>query len=180
MAMVTDPEWVVDMFETYLDLDIKMMDYLYGQGYEFDSMKWYDDMGYKNNQFFSMDMYRDLLKPIHKKAIEWAHSKGLKAHLHSCGDVNPFIPELIDMGLDALNPLEVKAGMDPINIKKKYGNDLVLHGGINAVLWDDRDAIIKQIEEVIPTVMKNGGYIFASDHSIPDTVSFENMKQIIN
>ncbi len=179
MAMITQPEWVIDMYETFLNLDLQLMDYLLDQGYEFDSLRWCDDMGYKNNQFFSMDMYRDILKPIHKKAIEYAHSKGLKAHLHSCGDVNPFIPELIDMGLDCLNPLEVKAGMDPINIKKKYGDKLVLHGGINAVLWDDQDAIIEQINEVIPVVMKNGGYIFASDHSIPDSVSFENMKSII-
>lgn len=180
MAMVTDPEWVVDMFETYLDLDIQMMDYLLSQGYEVDSMKWYDDMGYKNNQFFSIDMYRELLKPTHKRAIEWAHSKGIKAHLHSCGDVNPFIPELVGMGLDCLNPLEFKAGMDAAKIKAKYGDELVLHGGINAVLWDDCDSIIAQIEEVLPVVMKDGGYIFASDHSIPDSVSFSNMKKIMD
>ena len=50
------------------------------------------------------------------------------------------MPELIEIGLDALNPLEVKAGMDPSALKKKYGDQLVLHGGINAVLWDDLDA----------------------------------------
>jgi len=66
-------------------------------------------MGYKGTQLFSVDMYRELLKPYHKKAVEWAHSKGIKAHLHSCGDVNPIIPELIEIGVDALNPLEVKS-----------------------------------------------------------------------
>ncbi|NIM71367.1 MAG: hypothetical protein GTO48_13200, partial [Xanthomonadales bacterium] len=93
---------------------------------------WPDDMGYKGHQFFGLPMYRDLLKPAHRRAIEWAHERGIYAHLHSCGDVRPFVPELIGMGLDALNPLEVKAGMDPIALKEQYGDRLVLHGGINA------------------------------------------------
>jgi uroporphyrinogen decarboxylase len=84
-------------------------------------------------RFFSIRMCRDLLKPVHKRAIEWAHAKGIVARLHSCGGVNPFIPELIDIGLDGLNPLEVKGGMDPIQIKRDYGDDLLLHGGINSI-----------------------------------------------
>ncbi|MCZ7545848.1 MAG: hypothetical protein M5R40_21040 [Anaerolineae bacterium] len=102
---------------------------------------------------------------MHKRAIDWAHAKGIKARLHSCGDVNPFLPELIEIGLDGLNPLEVKAGMDPIHVKRTYGDQLLLHGGINAVLWDDRDAIAAEMRQVIPVVKENGGYIFASDHS---------------
>jgi uroporphyrinogen decarboxylase len=136
-------------------------------------------MGYKQNQFFSKRMYRSLLKPFHQKAIEWAHAKGIKAHLHSCGDIRPFIPDLVDMGLDALNPLEVKAGMDPRQLKQQYGRDLVLHGGINAVLWDQPDAIRAEMEAVLPVLKENGGYIFSSDHSVPSTVSLEDFRRII-
>ena len=125
-------------------------------------------------------MYRELIKPFHKRAIQWAHARGVKAHLHSCGDVNPFIPELIEIGLDALNPLEVKAGMDPIHLKITYGHDLVLHGGINAVLWDHLDEIMAEMESVIPVMKQNGGYIFSSDHSVPSSVSFDNFTQIIS
>src|SRR5665647_1108042 len=131
IAIAEDPEWCVDMFNHFLDVDLALLDMLWEEGYEFDCIKWPDDMGYKHSQFFSVKTYRELLKPVHKRAIEWAHKKGIKAHLHSCGDINPFLPELIEIGLDAINPLEVKAGMDPILIKKKYGRDLVLHGGIN-------------------------------------------------
>ncbi len=84
------------------------------------------------------------------------------------------------MGLDALNPLEVKAGMDPIALKKLYGDKLVLHGGINAVLWDDRDAIAAEMQKVIPSVKQHGGYIFSSDHSVPSSVSLENFRYITN
>ncbi len=135
-------------------------------------------MGYKRHQFFSLKMYRQLIKPFHQRAIDWAHAKGIKAHLHSCGDINPFVPELIGMGLDALNPLEVKAGMDPLRLKREYGKDLVLHGGINAVLWDRPDLIQAEMARLIPTLKESGGYIFSSDHSVPSSVSLEGFRQI--
>ena len=65
-------------------------------------------------------------------------------------------------------------------IKEKYGDKLVLHGGINAVLWDDKEAIIEEIRKYVPKMKENGGYIFSSDHSIPNTVSFENFKAIVD
>jgi uroporphyrinogen decarboxylase len=179
LALIEEPEWCVDMFNHFLDVSIALLDMVWEAGYEFDCVVWADDMGYKHSQFFSVSMYRELLKPVQKRAIEWARAKGVKTRLHSCGDINPFIPELIEIGLDALNPLEVKAGMDPIEIKKKYGKDLVLHGGINAVLWDNPEAIEEEMKRVIPVMKESGGYIFASDHSIPNTVSLADFSRII-
>ncbi|MEA1997349.1 MAG: uroporphyrinogen decarboxylase family protein, partial [Gemmatimonadota bacterium] len=178
VALVEDPEWCVDMFNHYLDVDLALMDMILDKGYEFDCAWWWDDMGYKGSQFFSVDMYRELLKPVHRRAVEWAHANGMKAHLHSCGDIRPFIPELIDLGLDALNPLEVKAGVDPVEMKRKYGHDLVLHGGINAVLWDNIEAIEEEIKRVLPVMKESGGYIFATDHSVPSNVSLEDFRRI--
>jgi len=178
IAMAEDPEWVCDMFNHYLEVDMALWDMVFDAGYKFDGMFWYDDMGYKGTQFFSLNMYRELLKPFHKKAIEWAHSRGLTTHLHSCGNINPLIPELIEIGLDALNPLEVKAGMDPMEIKKKYGKDLVLHGGINAMLWDKPEEIEAEMSRLVPILKENGGYIFSSDHSVPPSVSLEDFRRI--
>jgi uroporphyrinogen decarboxylase len=180
VALAEDPEWVVDMWQTELDTELALLDRVWDAGYTFDSILWYDDMGYKQNQFFSLRMYRNLLKPFHQKAIEWAHAKGIYAHLHSCGDVRPFVPELVGMGLDALNPLEVKAGMDPCLLKQQYGDRLLFHGGINAVLWDQPEAIRAEMERVLPQMKNNGGYIFSSDHSVPSTVSLEAFREIVN
>ena len=83
------------------------------------------------------------------------------------------------MGLDALNPLEVKAGMDPLAIKRQYGDRLTLHGGINAVLWDQPDEILAEMEKVVPILKDNGGYIFSSDHSVPSSVSLEDFRRIV-
>ena len=179
-AFVEDPDWCRDMFAHELETQLALLDMVWEAGYTFDCIGWPDDMGYKGKQFFSLGMYRDLVKPFHQRAIEWAHAKGVKAHLHSCGNINPFIPDLIEIGLDALNPLEVKAGMDPVQLKKTYGRDLVLHGGINAVLWDHPDQITAEMERVVPIMKQGGGYIFSSDHSVPSTVSLKDFKHIIS
>lgn len=179
VAMYEEPEWVMDMFNTYLDSCIALFDKVWDAGYRFDAIYWPDDMGYKNTTFFSNKMYRELLKPAHKRAVEWAHNKGIYAHLHSCGNIMTRIDDLVEIGVDCLNPLEVKAGMEPLTLKEKYGDKLVLHGGINAVLWDNKDAIISEIDRVIPKLKENGGYIFSSDHSVPNSVSLENFKAIV-
>lgn len=178
--IVEDPEWLMDMFETELDLNLKLLQMVWDEGYTFDAVRWPDDMGYKLKQFFSKRTYRRILKPYHQRAIEWAHAKGIKAMLHSCGDIRPLIPEVLDIGLDCLNPIEVKAGMDPLLIKQEYGDNLVLHGGVNAVLWDKPEKIKQEMTDVIPKLMENGGYIFASDHSIPSSVSLKDFQEIID
>ena len=180
IAMHEEPDWCRDMFDTYLNSCIGLFNKIWDAGYHFDCMKWPDDMGYKNTTFFSNEMYRDLLKPTHKRAVDWAHEKGVFAHLHSCGNIMSRIDDLVEIGVDCLNPLEVKAGMDPLKLKREHGHELVLHGGVNAVLWDDRDAIIEEIDRIVPVLKENGGYIFSSDHSVPNSVSFENFLAIIN
>ncbi len=179
MWMAEDPELVRDIISTQLDCSLKLLDMIWDRGYKFDAIKWPDDMGYRNGLFFSVRMYRDILKPLHKRAIDWAHEKGIVSHLHSCGNINELMPELVDIGLDALNPLEVKAGMDPVNLKKKYGTDLVLHGGINAMLWADIDRTEAEIRRLIPELKRGGGYIFQEDHSVPDNVSLKDFQRII-
>ena len=180
LALIEDPDWLLDIFNHFLDVNLALLEQVWAAGYTFDAVNWPDDMGYKHNQFFSVKTYRRLLKPVQKRAVDWAHAKGIYAHLHSCGDIRPFVPELIEIGIDALNPLEVKAGMDPISLKQTYGDRLVLHGGINAVLWDDRDAIEAEMRRVVPILKEGGGYIFSSDHSVPSSVSLENFRHIIN
>lgn len=177
--MADDPELVSDIFNTELDCSLQLLDMIWERGYTFDSIFWCDDMGYRNGTFFSVPMYREILKPVQKRAIEWAHAKGIVAHLHSCGNINAFVPELVEMGLDALNPLEVKAGMNPAYLKKTYGDKLVLHGGLNAMLWDNIDQIEAEIRRLLPTLKQNGGYLFQEDHSIPDSVSLEDYRRIL-
>lgn len=178
-ALVEAPEWCQDMFGHQLEVNLALLDLVWEAGYHFDVVSWPDDMGYKHHQFFSLETYRQLLKPFHRRAVEWAHDRGVRAHLHSCGDVNPLVPELVEIGIDALNPLEVKAGMDPVQLKRTWGEQLVLHGGINAVLWEDAQAIQAEMGRVMPVLKERGGYIFSSDHSVPSSVSLAEFGQIV-
>ena len=180
IALATDPEWIVDIWQSQLDLQLFLFDEIWNAGYEFDALRWPDDMGYKLSQFFSMDMYRELLKPIHQQAIDWAHAKNIPAYLHSCGDIRPFIPELVEMGLDGLNPLEVKAGVDPLEVKKQYGDRLLLHGGFDALLWNDVDKMEETVRKWVPTLKEQGGFIFATDHTTPSNVSLQDFKRIVD
>jgi len=179
VALVEDPDWCVDMWNHELDMCIAQFEMVLQKGYRLDAILWPDDLGYKGHTFMSVQMYRDLLKPVHKRAIDWAHSKGIKACLHSCGDIRTMIPEFVDIGLDCLNPLEVKAGVDALEVKARFGRDLVLHGGMNAVLWQDAEAMAAEIRAKLPVLKQDGGYVWATDHSIPDVVSLEDFRRIV-
>ncbi len=69
--------------------------------------------------------------------------------------------------------------MDPVHLKRTYGDKLTFHGGINAVLWDKPEQIKAEIARVVPVIMENGGYIFASDHSIPENFSLKDFEGIL-
>jgi uroporphyrinogen decarboxylase len=179
LAMYDDPEWLKDMFETYLTVSLNQCQKILDAGYKFDCVFWYDDMGYKGTPFFSPKCYRELLKPYHKRVVDWAHERGMVTELHSCGYIEPLLPDVVDTGVEMLNPIEVKAGMDPQRLKSQWGDKLAFHGGINAQLWDNLELVKEEMRRIIPIMKEGGGYVFASDHSIPSSVSLENMTEIV-
>lgn len=178
IGMFDEPEWIKDVIETYLNTSLDLCQRILDAGYEFDGIFWYDDMGYKGSPFFSPATYREIVKPFHKRAVDWAHERGMVTEMHSCGYIEPLLPDVLETGVEMLNPLEVKAGMDPFKLKNLYGDRLAFHGGINAQLWDNIDLVKSEMQRIIPAMKEGGGYVFASDHSIPNSVSFENMKEI--
>ncbi len=181
MAMLDDPKWVFDMFEVGIDLNITCAEEMMAGGFKFDGAFLYDDMGYRNASLFSPQTYRSLLFPLHKRICDFFHARGLPVLLHSCGRVSELVPQLIEAGFDGLQPLESKAGMDLIRLKKDYGEQLCFMGGIEARAMSNPDpsVIEQEIKTKIPFAMKGGGYIYHSDHSVPDDVSFEQYKHVI-
>lgn len=178
-AMADDPEWVADMCNTGCDLALTLLDMVWDEGYAFDELKWFDDMGYSKGMLFSKAMWRELVRPYQKRTIDWAHAHGIKAELHCCGNINALVPELVELGLDCLNPLEVKAGMDPVHMKETFGDDLVLRGGFDVRNWSDPEKAEADIRRLLPVMMEGGGYIFSSDHSIPDSVGLEDYRRVV-
>ena len=89
------------------------------------------------DQFMLVGIYPELLQPTRKRPIEWTKAKGVCACLHSCGRLDPFVPEWVDIGVDRLNALEVKAGIEPACLKDTYGDRVVLSefGGRSHVVY---------------------------------------------
>ena len=180
VATLEEPEWCVDMMSTALELNLKLLDMAWEKGYTFDMLNVRDDLGYSHSQFMSSDTFREMLLPIHKRAVDWAHGKGAWARLHTCGAVKPFLSDIVDgIGYDMLHPLERKAGMDPIAVKKEFGDRITIHGGIKAALWKDWDVVKAEMDAIVPVCMEGGGYVFAADHSIPNDVSFDAVSKVI-
>lgn len=179
MAMVTDPDWCADMFQHMCEVQLALFDLAWNRGYTFDCLHWPDDLGYRNGLLFSPQTYRDVLKPVHKFACDWAHAKGVKVMLHSCGGVAALIPDLLEAGIDALNPIETKAGMYLLDLKRRFGGRLVFQGGIDVRLMSNPEAIETEIRTKVTAAKQGGGYIFHSDHSVPDSVSLADYKRVV-
>jgi len=181
MALITDPEWAADMFMTSAEVAVDMGRRMMKGGFQFDAAFTNDDLGYRNGLLFSPRIYKELLAPAHKLICDYFHSQNLPVLLHSCGNVKALIPLLIESGFDCLQPLEVKAGMDLIELKKKYGDKLAFMGGIDVrkMALDDPGPIEEEIRTKFAVAKKGGGYIYHSDHSVPDDVSFQSYCRVM-
>jgi len=182
MGMALDPEWVIDMAETYANLIVGLIKKLFEKEGRPDGIFLYEDMGFKERPFMSPDMYRDILLPSHKYICDFAHSIDLPVFIHCCGFVEPLLPYMVESGMDCLQAIEVKAGMDLLRIHEMYGDKIALMGGIDvrALYSNDRAIIDAELEKKIPTVMQGYGYIAHSDHSIPKTVEYETYRYFID
>jgi uroporphyrinogen decarboxylase len=101
--------------------------------------------------------------------------------LHSCGNVKALIPMFIEAGVKCLQPLETKAGMDLFQLKKDYGKHITLMGGIDVrKMALGGKELEEEVVEKITFAKKGGGYIYHSDHSIPDNVSFPDYERVIS
>lgn len=180
-AMAEDPGWVKEMVMTLAELTIIMAELMINNGFRFDGAFLFNDMGYKNGLLFSPDTYQKTHYDADRLLYAYFHSKGMKTLLHSCGNVTELVPVLIDTGLDCLQPLEVKAGMNLIRLKENYGDQLAFMGGIDVRLMADEDPakIEEEIKKKFEVAKKNGGYIYHSDHSIPKNVSFQQYCRVM-
>ena len=179
MGMALDPDWVKDMVMTYADFTIMHLDVLFEEEGLPDYFFFYEDMGFKEKPFMSPTMYEDIVQPGHAKLFDYAHSKGCKVMVHSCGFVEPLLPGLIEAGMDCLQAMEVKAGMDLAHLAKTFGDKISFCGGLDIRLLEenDRAKIDAELERKIGAVNEAGtGYIVHSDHSIPPKVDHDTLQ----
>lgn len=181
MGMALDPEWILDMAEVYTELNIQLMEELFAEAGAPDGIWFYEDMGFKGRPFMSPDMYRELIMPYHRRLIDFAHGRGLKVIMHSCGFVEPLLPDMVAAGIDCLEAIEVKAGMDLLRIHRNFGERIALMGGIDVrpVATNDRAGIRRELESKIPLVKDHFGFILHSDHSIPESTELDSYRYFL-
>lgn len=140
-----------------------------------------DDLGQQYNSFVSLEMYREMIKPYHKAYTQFIKDKvpHARVFMHSCGSIHNLIPELIDNGVDILNPVQPTAAkMEAWRLKRDFGDRLTFHGGIDVV-----DLLPKgspeDVEEFVRRTLRwfapGGGYILAASHNIQDDTPCENV-----
>ena len=141
-----------------------------------------DDFAGQHDMLISPASYRNYLKPLHKEVFDYIHShSSARIFFHSCGSVRKVIPDLIDIGLDILNPVQVSAaGMDSAELKREYGKDLTFWGGaVNTQrIFDERntpETVREDVKRRLHDLMPGGGFVFATVHNIQGNVPPENI-----
>jgi uroporphyrinogen-III decarboxylase len=146
-----------------------------------DGMVIWGDIAYRKDMFFSPDYWRRYYKPGLKAMVDVCHENGLPVIYHGCGNVSRVFEDFIEIGIDAYNPLEAKAGLDVVDLRRKHGHKIGFCGNMNVIEWAEcsqeelRAVVLRKLNAA-----KGGGLIFQSDHSVPSNVSAENYEYVVN
>lgn len=159
-----------EVFSSYLDYTGKYLNVIF----------YADDLGMQDRPQISPEMYRNIVKPYHKEIFSFIKQKtDAKIFLHSCGDIYPFLEDLIDAGVDIINPVQVSAKeMEPKKLKDEFGRRLIFWGGIDEQFLINnaaKEEILAQVEETVKVLGRDGGYVAAISHNVQEDTPAENV-----
>lgn len=178
--LLTRPAFVEALIDRFVGLWVEAMDRVLTEcGGEVDVVLFGDDIGTQAGPLFRPELYRRFVKPHHKRMVETVKRHGLPVLYHSCGSVYSVLKDLIDIGVDALNPVQVAAaGMDTARLKREFGRDLAFWGGIDTQGVLSRGTPTDVREEVrrrIGDLGEGGGYVLCGVHNLQAEVPPENV-----
>jgi len=171
--MATD----ADLFAAFVDrlgkflLEMTRAQIMAGKG-RLCGMYIWGDVAYVRGMLFGAARWRELFKPHVKALIDLCHEHDLMTIYHGCGRALDVFDDLIEIGLDAYNPLEAKAGLDAVELKKQYADKMAFVGNIDVRILErgDPDAIRREVRHKLQAA-RGGGYVFQSDHSVSSNVT---------
>jgi uroporphyrinogen decarboxylase len=149
-------------------------------GGRLDGVVIWGDVAYTKGMLFSPAFWRQHFKPGVKALVDECHIHGLPVIYHGCGNVNRIFEDFIEIGVDAYNPLEAKAGLDVVDLRRRFGHRIGFCGNMDVQLWatgtkeELRAAVLTKLNAA-----KGGGFIFQSDHSVPPNVTPENYEYVV-
>jgi uroporphyrinogen decarboxylase len=182
--LVSDEPFATALLDTLLELYIEFYAvYLEAVGRYVQIVALGDDLGMQTGPLISPQLYRRLIKPRHKELYDFIHSRTDANILHhTCGSVFPLVQDLIDVGVDILNPIQTSArGMDPAALKREFGQQLVFHGGMDVqhiLPFATPQRVREEVRRMVVTLGEGGGYIFAPSHNIQADVPPQNILAI--
>jgi hypothetical protein len=138
------------------------------------------DVACKKGLLFSPAFWRAHFKPGVQALVDECHKHNLPVIYHGCGNVNRIFADFVELGVDAYNPLEAKAGLDVIDLRRRFGHRIGFCGNMDVRLW--ANASFDEIKAAVLTKLnaaKGGGFIFQSDHSVPGDVSAERYDYVV-
>lgn len=139
-----------------------------------------DDLGTQSSLLISPQLYREMIKPYHDRYFQFIKSRTpAKLKLHSCGAIMPLLDDFIEIGVDIMNPVQVSAiGMDPAELKERFGDQLVFWGGIDTQQTLSRgntEDVRREVEARIEQLGSDGGYVVSAVHNIQADVPPKNI-----
>lgn len=139
-----------------------------------------DDVGSQRGMIMSPRTWREMIKPHLARIFDVGKSRGLWVAYHCCGSLRPIIPDLIEIGLDVLNPIQANCpGMDPFELKREFGADLAFMGGVDTqhlLPHGTADEVYCATRDLIEGMTRDGGgYILAASHAVPPETPLDNI-----
>jgi uroporphyrinogen-III decarboxylase len=181
IAFYTQPELIQDILTTVTDTTIKVFEKVLNI-INIDQVQIHEDMAGKSGPMVGPKQIREFFKPYYSKVWDLFSSKGTKIfQVDSDGDINDIIDPLLECGINSIYPMEPAAGMDIVEVRKKYGNKLTMAGGIDKhVLRESKEDIRNELEYKMQPLMQQGGMIFGLDHRIPNGTPLENYRYYVD
>jgi uroporphyrinogen decarboxylase len=176
------PQFLKDMFRMFNDFWIPNGIHQIETGVDYIWIA--EDLGYSSGPFFSLDVFRSILKPFIKEMIdEFKKVKDIPMLLHCCGDFKIFTEDFLEMGIVGIHPFQRTAGWDIKEVKEQYGDRVCIIGNIDSsqtLPYGTLDDVEKEVKETIEIAAGGGGLVVASDHSLHDGIPMKNIWAMYN
>ena len=140
-----------------------------------------DDWGTERDLFISPELWAAFFKPRYKRIFDACHAQGWHVWMHSCGNCEAYLEDLIECGLEVIQPLQASAGFDVRNLKPRLGARLTFFGNIDVrKMSASEKECEEEIRDKIAAAKEGYGYIYHSDHSVPPEVTFDRYRRIMD
>ena len=176
-SLLLEPEWIHDFCALVTQKNIEHYEHLFNEVGRPDGLHIYEDLGYTAAPFASPACHREMVLPYHKQLFGFFKDHNLPIIMHTCGDFRPHIDSIVEAGVDCIQAMEAKTGMDVVKMAETYKDKLCFMGNIDirALESGDRDTIKEEcLTKLNGMKALRAPYVYMSDHSIPPSVTLED------